>query len=39
MVPAVGDVAPEISLVDSTGAARTLSALCPTVLVFYRGHW
>jgi len=41
-IPAVGDPAPDFSVVDSHGAPFTLSdrrAAGPVVLVFYRGHW
>jgi len=41
-MPAVGEIAPEFSIRDSTGAERTLSQLAAgglCVLVFYRGHW
>jgi len=41
-IPAVGDPAPDFSVVDSRGAPFTLSDLRgrgPVVLVFYRGHW
>ncbi|HYL59532.1 MAG TPA: hypothetical protein VEU51_11725 [Candidatus Acidoferrales bacterium] len=40
--PAVGDIAPEFELPDSTGATRRLSDLCASgacVMFFYRGHW
>jgi peroxiredoxin len=40
--PAVGEIAPDFTCPDATGAARRLSDLCaerPLVLVFYRGHW
>jgi hypothetical protein len=40
--PSVGEVAPDFSLPDATGAPRRLADLCaerPLVLVFYRGHW
>ena len=40
--PNVGDEAPDFSIVDSTGAARSLGSLVaggPCVLIFYRGHW
>jgi peroxiredoxin len=40
--PDVGQVAPDFSAPDSTGAIRGLSDLCierPLILVFYRGHW
>jgi peroxiredoxin len=40
--PAPGDLAPDFSLSDSTGATVTLAELTadlPCVLVFYRGHW
>jgi len=42
MTPDVGQLAPDFSLVDSTGAPRSLASLVaarPLVLVFYRGHW
>jgi peroxiredoxin len=41
-VPAVGAVAPEFEVPDSTGAPRRLSALTAArslVLIFYRGAW
>ena len=41
-LPAAGSIAPEFTLTDSTGVARTLTELCavgPLILVFYRGHW
>jgi hypothetical protein len=40
--PAPGDLAPDFSLTDSTGASVTLAGLTdesPCVIVFYRGHW
>ncbi len=40
--PAPGDIAPDFSLSDSTGATVTLADLtadAPSVIVFYRGHW
>jgi len=40
--PGVGQVAPDLTLPDSTGELRRLSELVrsgPRVLVFYRGHW
>ena len=40
--PAVEGIAPDFTLVDTTGAPRRLADLCaerPFVLVFYRGHW
>jgi peroxiredoxin len=40
--PAVGEMAPDVTLADASGAPRRLSELCaerPLVLVFYRGHW
>lgn len=40
--PAVGQVAPDFALPDSTGARRSLAELTadgPLVLIFYRGHW
>ena len=40
--PEPGQVAPDFTLPDSTGAVRRLSELVrdrPRVLVFYRGHW
>jgi peroxiredoxin len=40
--PAVGEMAPDFELPDSTGAPRSLSALVatgPRILIFYRGHW
>jgi peroxiredoxin len=40
--PAPGDLAPDFSLPDRTGATVTLSGLTadsPCVIVFYRGHW
>jgi peroxiredoxin len=42
MTPDVNEVAPEFEVVDSTGAAQTLSGLVAAarrVLIFYRGHW
>lgn len=39
---AIGDVAPEIRLVDSSGVTRSLTKALdtgPVVLLFYRGHW
>jgi peroxiredoxin len=41
-IPAPGDLAPDFSLPESTGATVTLAELTadmPCVLVFYRGHW
>ena len=38
----VGDIAPDFTLEDQDGQARTLSAergKRPVVLVFYRGYW
>jgi hypothetical protein len=40
--PDVGDVAPDFTLPDATKTLRRLAdlcAACPSVLVFYRGHW
>ena len=40
--PAVGERAPDFTLLDASGTPRSLAALCaerPMVLVFYRGHW
>ncbi len=40
--PAVGEIAPEFELPDSTGALRRLSELVAAggvVLLFYRGSW
>ncbi len=40
--PAVGEIAPDFYLPDSTGTSRRLSDLVvssPTVIIFYRGHW
>ncbi len=40
--PAVGQIAPEFELPDSTGGLRRLSELVsagPAVLLFYRGSW
>jgi len=40
--PAVGQIAPDFELLDSTGTARRLSGLVaqtPIALVFYRGYW
>jgi peroxiredoxin len=40
--PAVGEVAPDFTVLDATGVSRRLADLCaerPLVLVFYRGHW
>ena len=46
--PGVGDVAPEFSLPDADGNARSLQELLATaddgkpgsvLLIFYRGHW
>jgi peroxiredoxin len=40
--PAAGDLAPDFTLADSTGAMVTLGQLvadAPCVIVFYRGHW
>jgi peroxiredoxin len=42
VTPAVGDRAPDFTLVDSTGATRTLSSFAAhgrLVLLFFRGHW
>lgn len=42
MVPEVGTVAPDFTLLDAEGVPRRLSALAeaaPLVLLFYRGHW
>jgi peroxiredoxin len=41
-IPAVGDVAPDFELPDSTGKMRRLSELITgglCVVEFYRGHW
>jgi peroxiredoxin len=41
-VPAVGEVAPDFILPDSTGIQRQLSDLAANrmlVLLFYRGYW
>lgn len=41
-MPAVGDIAPEFELPDSTGAPRRLSEFVShgrLVLLFYRGDW
>jgi len=40
--PAVGQIAPDFELADSTGTARRLSGLVvqnPILIVFYRGYW
>ena len=40
--PRLGEIAPDFTLADATGAPRRLADLCaegPLVLVFYRGHW
>jgi peroxiredoxin len=40
--PSVGEIAPDFTTADMTGASRRLADLCaaePLVLVFYRGHW
>ena len=40
--PAIGDLAPDLTLSDADGTPRRLAELCaeqPLVLVFYRGHW
>jgi hypothetical protein len=40
--PDVGHVAPDFTLPDATSTLRRLAdlcAACPSVLVFYRGHW
>ena len=40
--PRVGEIAPDFTLVDTTGAPRRLAEMCaerPLVLVFYGGHW
>jgi peroxiredoxin len=42
VTPDVGQLAPDFSLADSTGATRTLGSLAsarPLVLIFFRGHW
>jgi peroxiredoxin len=42
MTPDVGQLAPDFTLPDSTGAPRTLASLAAEralVLVFFRGHW
>lgn len=42
MTPEIGREAPEFTLPDSTGSARSLSELVADgarVLIFYRGHW
>ncbi|HET6474052.1 MAG TPA: hypothetical protein VFG38_19600 [Pseudomonadales bacterium] len=42
MTPTVNDLAPDFTLHDSTGAARSLHELVSRqrrVLLFYRGHW
>ena len=42
MTPDVGDLAPDFTLPDSTGAPRTLGSLVAPgklVLIFFRGHW
>ena len=41
-IPAVGDLAPEFALADSTGVVHRLSEVVAGglgVVVFYRGHW
>ncbi len=40
--PRAGEIAPDFSLPDSTGAIVTLTELtadAPCAIVFYRGHW
>jgi len=40
--PAVGSIAPDFALSDTTGATRSLGPLVaerPRILLFYRGHW
>jgi len=42
MTPNVNDLAPDFTLCDSDGAARSLHELVARerrVLLFYRGHW
>lgn len=42
MIPDVGALAPDFTLVDSTGAARSLVSLVADrslILIFFRGHW
>ena len=42
MTPDAGDLAPDFTLADSTGAPRTLASLVAArtlVLIFFRGHW
>lgn len=38
---AIGDLAPDFEVLDSTRASRRLEELAanPVILVFYRGHW
>ena len=41
-IPAVGELAPEFALPDSTGVVRRLDDLVAggmCVVFFYRGHW
>lgn len=41
-VPALGGVAPDFQLLDSTGLVQRLSSLVARrslVLIFYRGYW
>lgn len=40
--PAVGQIAPDFELSDSTAAPQRLSLIAsqgPVVLLFYRGYW
>ena len=42
MIPDVGALAPDFTLVDSTGASRSLTSLVADrslILIFFRGHW
>ena len=42
MIPDVGALALEFTLVDSTGAPRSLTSLVADrslILIFFRGHW
>ena len=42
MTPDIGTLAPAFTLVDSTGAPRSLGSLAgdrSLVLIFFRGHW
>jgi peroxiredoxin len=42
MVPDLGVLAPDFTLLDAEGTARSLGELVaegPLVLIFYRGHW